>query len=112
MSSIYQVIFTQLNPNDSDHPKQWITQALAGETLLEIARKCQAPVQTLCHGIGACVKCKVKVNHGQLQPPTALEKDRMGNVYHLTKERMACQAVVLGDCHLEIPPPKSSKRYK
>jgi 2Fe-2S ferredoxin len=112
MSTTYQVIFTQSNPNPSHHPQQWMAQAEAGESLLDVARKCQAPVQTLCHGIGACIKCKVKVDQGELTAPTALEKDRMGNVYHLTKERMACQAQVLGACTLEIPLPRMSKRYR
>ena len=73
---------------------RWTATVKTGETLLDAAQKCGAPVHTLCNGIGACVQCRVKVedNESSLSEPTSLEKDRMGNIFHLTKERMACQA--------------------
>lgn len=85
-----------------------------GATLLEAAHACDAPVHTLCHGIGACVQCKVRVLSGMehLSPPQAVERDRIGNIFHLTGERMACQARVSGPCVVEclplrVPRPKS-----
>ena len=74
--------------------QEWETQAIAGQTLFELARACNAPVQTLCHGIGACVRCKVKVVQGALSAPEGLERDRLGNIFHLTQERLSCQARV------------------
>ncbi len=111
MSNLSHIHFIQNHPQDPSQNKEWHVDAQNGTSLLEAARLIQAPVQTLCHGIGACVRCKVKVVSGQLGDITALERDKLGNIYHLTKERMACQAQINGNCVLEIPFPKP-KKYK
>lgn len=90
--------------------EEWRAQAGDGETLFDVAREAQAPVETLCHGIGACVRCKVKVVEGGLTPPTPLERDRLGNVFHLTQERLSCQARVQGPVTLEIKAPRKRRR--
>ncbi len=93
---------------------QWTTKVQRGETLLDAAQKCGAPVHTLCNGIGACVQCRVKVEADEthLSEPTALEKDRMGNIFHLTRERMACQACVLGPITVIPLKPRLPKKRK
>jgi len=82
----------------------WDIEVPEGTTLLEAARDCDAPVQTLCNGVGTCVQCRVKVIDGfdALSTPEALEKDRLGNIFHITRERMGCQAQVLGDVTIEV----------
>ena len=93
---------------------QWKSTAKRGETLLDVAYRCKAPVHTLCNGIGACVQCKVRVekDEEQLREPTALEKDRMGNIFHLTRERLACQTCVLGPIKVQpLKPRLPKKRY-
>jgi ferredoxin, 2Fe-2S len=90
----------------------WTAQAEIGETLFEVAKGCDAPVETLCHGIGACVRCKVRLLEGTLAPPTPLERDRLGNIFHLTQERLSCQSYIQGDCTLEIPAPRKKKSGK
>jgi ferredoxin len=66
--------------------------AKANETLLDVARRAGAPIGNSCGGIGICNRCRVRIVEGaeNLTPPTRLEKD--------PEERLACQAVVLGDC--------------
>ena len=93
---------------------QWKSTAKSGETLLEVAQRCKAPVHTLCNGIGACVQCKVRVeaDEDKLSEPTALEKDRMGNIFHLTRERLACQTCVLGPITVSPLKPKLPKKRK
>ena len=94
---------------------RWEAQANAGESILEVARRCEAPVHTLCNGIGACVQCKIKVIDGAdaLSRPDTLEKDRIGNIFHLTGERLGCQAKVYGDVTVEplaVRLPKKRRR--
>ncbi len=78
--------------------ERWVVVVPEGSTLLQAAARVEAPVHTLCNGVGTCTQCKVVVEGPTpaLTPPNALEKDRLGNVFHLTGERLACQARVLG----------------
>jgi len=67
-------------------------EAKRNETILDVARRARAPIGNSCGGIGVCNRCKVKIVEGSqnLTPPTRFERD--------AQERLACQAVVLGDC--------------
>ena len=89
--------------------ERWFVSAPVGASLFQLARANEVPVQTLCHGIGACVRCKVKVLEGELSPITPVERDKMGNIYHLTRERMACQAKLVGDVTLELSAPRRKR---
>lgn len=96
--------------NDAQHlitftlgEETWSAEVSTGVSLFEAARAAHAPVETLCHGIGACVRCKVKLLSGEVGPPTPLERDRLGNIFHITRERLACQTLVTGNASLEIP---------
>ncbi len=92
----------------------WEIDVTEGTTLLEAARDCDAPVQTLCNGVGACVQCRVRIIEGfdALSPPEALEKDRMGNIFHITQERMGCQVEVRGDVVVEVIEARLPERKK
>lgn len=81
----------------------WTVEVADGATLLEAARACEAPVHTLCHGIAACIQCKVRVVSGAtaISAPEAIEKDRIGNLFHITGERLACQTKVHGEVVVE-----------
>ncbi len=82
----------------------WEMQAEVGQRIFDLAHQLEAPVDTTCNGVGSCIKCKVKISSGALSPPTALERDRLGNIFHITHERMACQSYVTEqDVKLEIP---------
>ena len=94
----------------------WTLSVEDGTSLLDAAQECNAPVQTLCNGIGACVQCRVRVLEGKenLSDPTALERDRVGNVFHITGERMGCQAIIHGPVTIEPLPARlpKKKRFK
>ncbi len=66
--------------------------AKANETLLDVARRAGAPIGNSCGGVGVCNRCRVRIveGAGNLTPPTRFEK--------VPEERLACQAVVCGDC--------------
>lgn len=93
---------------------EWQAEARDGESLLEVSRRVEAPVHTLCNGVGTCVQCKVRVVEGmeQLSAPGALERDRLGNIFHITHERMGCQARVHGDVVVEALPVRRPKRSR
>lgn len=75
-------------------------EAKADETLLDAARRANAPLGNSCGGIGICARCRVRVVEGaeNLGAPTSVE-ERVSQQRGLNPdERLACQAVVLGDC--------------
>ena len=77
-------------------------QAKDDETLLDVARRAGAPLGNSCGGVGVCTRCKVRVLAGaeNLSPPTSIEL-RFGSARGFAEdERMACQAVVRGECEV------------
>ena len=87
------VTFTPLQRNGA---------ANANETLLDVARRAGAPVGNSCGAIGICARCRVRVLSGaeNLSAPTAIEA-RVATQRNLAAdERLACQAVVQGDCEI------------
>jgi ferredoxin len=70
-------------------------EARENETVLDVARRAGAPLGNSCGGVGVCSRCRVRVVAGEenLSPATTMEL-RFGK----EGERMACQAVVTGDC--------------
>jgi len=74
--------------------------ARENETLLDVARRADAPLGNSCGGVGVCARCRVRVVSGaeNLSPPTSIES-RIGAARGFAAdERMACQAVVMGAC--------------
>jgi ferredoxin, 2Fe-2S len=70
------------------------------ETVLDVARRAGVPLGNSCGGVGVCARCRVRVLDGaeHLTPATAIET-RFGTARGFEPgERMACQAVVTGDC--------------
>ena len=77
-------------------------QARDDETVLDVARRAGAPLGNSCGGVGVCTRCKVRVLAGaeNLSPPTSIET-RFGSARGFAEdERMACQAVVGGNCEV------------
>jgi ferredoxin len=76
--------------------------ARANETVLDVARRAGVPLGNSCGGTGICARCSVRVLSGaeNLTPPTAIEV-RVAERRKLPRdERLACQAVVNGDCEV------------
>lgn len=76
----------------------------AGTTLFDAGAKVSAGIDTACVGKGTCGLCRVKILAGaeHLPPFTDEEKKHLGNVYHITKVRLACRCVVAGDVTFEV----------
>lgn len=75
-------------------------EAEAEETILDAARRAGAPVGTSCGGLGICLRCRVTVLDGRegLTQPTMIERDQGRLNKFAENERLACQAVITGDC--------------
>jgi 2Fe-2S ferredoxin len=76
--------------------------AKENETLLDVARRAAVPLGNSCGGVGICARCRVTVLEGadRLSPPTSIES-RIGAARGFAAdERMACQAVVMGECRI------------
>ena len=74
--------------------------ARENETILDVARRAGVPLANSCGAVGVCARCSVKVVSGaeNLTAPTEIES-RVAERRKLDPdERLACQAVVKGDC--------------
>jgi ferredoxin len=77
-------------------------EARDDESILDVARRAGVPLGNSCGGVGVCTRCKVRIVAGadNLRPATSIEL-RFGSARGFGEdERMACQAVVLGDCEV------------
>lgn len=86
-----------------------------GENLLVIGRRHQVPIETSCVGKATCGLCRVKVVAGAewLSPFSPEEEKHLGNVYFLTKVRLACQSVVRGgDVTVELAPRRAPRKAR
>ena len=85
-------------------PSGLTVDGMADESLLEIARRLGIPVATACAGQATCGLCRLKIMGGEkgLTPFNGAERKHLGNVYFITKERLACQARL---CGAEQDPP-------
>jgi len=74
-------------------------EALANETVLDAARRADAPIGNSCGSVGVCGRCRVVVLAGaeNLSPPTMIELRVAAQRGFAADERLACQAVALGD---------------
>ena len=77
-------------------------EAKPDETILDAARRVAAPIGNSCGGVGVCARCRVRIVAGSdnLSPPTSIELRVGGARGFAADERMACQAVVGGDCEV------------
>jgi ferredoxin len=74
-------------------------EAMANETVLDAARRAGAPLGNSCGSVGVCGRCCVRVLAGadNLSAPTTIELRVSAQRGFAIGERLACQAVVMGD---------------
>ncbi len=86
-----------------------------GLSLFAAAIEADAAVESQCGGRGGCALCRVIIREGtdNLSPMEWEEQAHLGNVFHVTHERLACQSRVRGDVVVEIPEPieRNKKPY-
>ena len=81
-----------------------VVEVHAGSTLFEAGARVTAGIDTACVGKGTCGLCRVKIVAGaeHLNPFTEEERKHLGNVYHLTKVRLACRSKLAGDVTIQV----------
>ena len=74
------------------------------ETLLNQLKKAGKKIKSSCGGCATCSDCTIIVKSGEmnLTSQTFEELRLLGNVFHITKERLSCQTKVTGDVTLDI----------
>ncbi len=76
-----------------------VAQCGLGETIFDAGGKVSAGIETACVGKGTCGLCRVKILAGNdaLTPYTDEEFRHLGNVFHITKVRLACRARIVAE---------------
>ena len=89
-------------PGEMCEPK--LVEVTAGSTLFEAGAKLTAGIDTACVGKGTCGLCRVKIIAGadHLNAFTEEERKHLGNVYHITKVRLACRSKLTGDITIQV----------
>lgn len=80
-----------------------------GERLTQVASRAGVTIQQTCAGSPSCTDCKIKVLEGETDAFEDMEFEEealLGNVYFITKERLACQAIVKSSSKIFVPDPK------
>ena len=74
-------------------------EGAAGTTLFDAGAQARAGIDTACVGKGTCGLCRIKVRAGAelLSPYSDEELRHLGNLYHLTRVRLACRARLVAD---------------
>lgn len=72
--------------------------------LLEQIKASGQDIKSGCGGTGSCADCVVKILTGDefLSEPTQAESRLLGNVYHITKERLSCQLHIHGPVKIDL----------
>ena len=116
LSDTVQVVFT---------PSGKRGQIAAGKSVLEAAQQLGVDLDTVCGGRGLCDRCqidqsigdfaklKIKSAPAHLSPPSSIEKEFFGLVSTADSpptRRLGCQAKLLGDVVIDIPPESQAHR--
>jgi ferredoxin, 2Fe-2S len=74
------------------------------ESLLAELKKAGKKIKSSCGGCATCGDCMFVVKSGEmnLTPQTFEELRLLGNVFHITKERLSCQVRVTGDVTIDV----------
>lgn len=88
--------------------------AADGQNLRDAAIAVNVNVPSTCGGVASCGLCKVKITAGaeHLNAMTPDEIGKLGNVFFITKERLACQAVATGDVTCEVPDEQAERQKR
>ncbi|MEZ4814710.1 MAG: 2Fe-2S iron-sulfur cluster-binding protein [Bdellovibrionota bacterium] len=78
-----------------------------GTKVTQAAYLAEVHIEQTCGGTPSCTDCTIKVLKeeagGSLEEMQGNEKRLLGNVYHITHERLACQSVIKGSVSIEVP---------
>lgn len=75
-----------------------------GDTLLDCARALGVDLVNLCGGSASCGRCVVQIMEGDVSEPAQGEAEFLSPKELAAGYRLACQAILLGDCKVRVPP--------
>jgi ferredoxin len=83
---------------------QEVVEVSENVDLLTALREKNIYIKSSCGGHATCSDCIIKVVSGEdnLESPPFEELKLLGNVFHITKERLACQTKCIGDISIDI----------
>ncbi len=75
-----------------------------GANLRESLISAGIEVLSPCGGVASCTRCVVIIKNGaeNISEIKFEEKQLLGNVFHMTKERLSCQTTVSGNVHVDV----------
>ena len=76
----------------------------AGQSLLEAAQAAGVELLAVCGGAGVCGSCRIRVVEGRITEITSEETIELEPEDISHGFRLACRAVPLSDCHIDVPP--------
>ena len=84
------------------------------DDLREGLRKQGLKLRSSCGGYASCGECMIRILEGadHINSPSFEEKRLLGNVFHITKERLACQTKVSGDIKIDVSDHPQAKNKK
>ena len=89
----------------SGHGNSWEVEVAVGTSLLEAARKVDAPEGSACGGVCACSTCHVYVSKGKdlLSGAEEEEEDILDKAFDVRmNSRLGCQAKIERDGDIEV----------
>jgi len=74
------------------------------ESLLSLLKRQGFDIKSSCGGCASCGDCVIEIIQGEnnLNEISFEEKTLLGNVFHITKERLSCQTKVYGPVTINI----------
>jgi ferredoxin len=100
---------------DSTDTEEKSADCEAGELLTQVAYRAGVVIQQTCGGTPSCTDCKIVVREGMdtaFDPPLGAELRLLGNVYFITRERLACQSIVKNGGAVYVPSPAAARRAR
>ncbi len=85
-------------------PSNQVVEVSEEMNLLEALRAQDVYIKSSCGGVASCSDCIIKISAGSdyLNSPSFEEERLLGNVFHITKERLSCQTKISGDVIIDI----------
>jgi ferredoxin len=95
-------------------PTNQVLEVSAKKSIFEQLNNMNIHLNSSCAGFGTCGDCVVKITKGedQCSPPTYEEIKLLGNVFHLTHERLSCQLKIQSDVEIDISAQLNSSTIK
>lgn len=89
-------------------------EAKTGDNLRNVLIQNGFSIKSTCGGCASCGQCVVKITSGgeNLTDIRFEEKQLLGNVYHITQERLSCQCEILGDLVVDISEHVDTPKFK